>query len=98
MELYELNQITRERTDDVPVGMFNIKGVYFLFHQDKLVYIGSSKNIGRRITDHTDKTFDSIFVDLCENFKEKESAYIKKLQPPLNGGKRNKKRQNGNMC
>jgi hypothetical protein len=63
-------------------------GIYFLVHEDRVIYVGQSVNVYARISSHTDKVFDRFTVLPCakENLNLVESLYIHTLQPPLNGG------------
>ncbi len=38
--------------NNLPVGKPHTSGIYFIFHQDKLVYIGAARNIQKRIDGH----------------------------------------------
>ena len=35
----------RVKLDELPVGKPNKSGIYFLFHQNKLIYLGAARNI-----------------------------------------------------
>ncbi len=37
---------------DLPLGKPNASGIYFIFHQNQLVYIGAARNIQKRIDGH----------------------------------------------
>jgi hypothetical protein len=65
----------------------NLIGVYFLYKNDTVVYVGQSKNIEMRIYQHErTKDFDRYNYVLCnENLlKETEEAFILRYQPVLN--------------
>ena len=63
-------------------------GVYFLFKNDNLIYIGKSINIYRRLNDHIkDKYFDSYSFIKCNSDYEAtdlEKRMIIELRPELN--------------
>lgn len=73
---------------DIFNGEYNGYGVYALYHNEKVVYIGKSKNIKNRIVSHKkDKIFDFvksiIFKD--ENLVNLYEPYlIQKYQPKYN--------------
>ena len=62
-------------------------GVYFLVHDNEIVYVGQSVHIYSRIAQHQDKTFDRYaFVPCKEELLDVlESLYIHVLKPKLNG-------------
>lgn len=73
---------------------FKGQGIYFLFENKKLMYIGYSQNCKRRIQTHKYRpngstTFDSVyciktsFQDLSD-LKELERQYIYELDPKYN--------------
>lgn len=63
-------------------------GVYFLVKADRVVYVGMSKDVHKRLNEHraSRKDFDRVFVILCELIEARrlEALYIAKLNPPLN--------------
>jgi len=67
-----------------------LRGVYFLYMDDELVYIGQSKNIPNRITNHlqeNSKNFNSyktIIVDESQELTPIEDFYIRKYKPKYN--------------
>lgn len=66
-------------------------GVYFLIKDQKVIYVGQSVDIFRRISNHATKIdFDRIAYEPCkEQYLDwLESVYIHFLQPPLNGRRR----------
>lgn len=74
---------TLQKTDRFLPELFGKMGVYFLFKGDDVVYVGQSKNILRRVGDHTEtKDFDSFGYIVCPvlfgydgpNIKEKQIA------------------------
>lgn len=62
-------------------------GIYFLINTNKIVYVGQSKDIFSRISQHKDKNFtDFVYINCLENQLDKlESIYIHFLQPVCNG-------------
>lgn len=62
--------------------------LYFLIRKDKIVYIGSTSNIDKRINQHLiDKNFDTykyIETKSKDTVLSNESFYIQKYQPKLN--------------
>ena len=65
-----------------------ISGIYFLFSGDRLVYIGQSVDVERRVINHAEAlTFDSYGLIECppEHLDELEAAYILRFKPPENG-------------
>ena len=65
----------------------NVKiGIYFLINDDKIVYVGQTKNGLRRIMQHYDKTFNKYsFVETTlEDLDYYEDLYIMKYQPKYN--------------
>ena len=63
------------------------QGIYFLIYNEKVVYVGQSKNVLNRISAHKDKTFDSFSYLPCKEHEMDiiESLYIHLLQPKQNG-------------
>lgn len=66
----------------------NTCGVYILFTDDKVTYVGQSKNVLSRIAAHSIKgrVFTSYFVIPClqDELDKLEQHYIKLLEPPEN--------------
>ena len=64
-------------------------GVYFLIHQNKIVYVGQSVNVWSRIGAHAaeGKTFSSASFVVCDkkHLDVVEALYIHTLRPRLNG-------------
>ena len=62
-------------------------GVYFLLHDDEIVYVGQSVHIYSRIAGHADKKFNRYAYIPCppEALDVLESLYIHLLRPALNG-------------
>lgn len=60
--------------------------VYFLFKDEKIIYIGKTTNGFTRVYDHTDKDFDSFSYFMCPASKvnEYEAEYIMKYKPKHN--------------
>lgn len=61
-------------------------GIYFLIKDDRIVYVGQSTSIMRRIGEHIDKDFDSYSYISCpqEALDLVESIYIFLYRPLLN--------------
>lgn len=67
-------------------------GVYFLIHQDEIVYVGKTTNLVRRYSTHRSegrKIFDSFsYIELPSGDEEKlqyvETFYIWKFEPKYN--------------
>jgi predicted GIY-YIG superfamily endonuclease len=83
--LWDLKELLKERQ------LFKPRiGVYFLFLQDKLVYIGSSSNLDARLWTHRRGRrieWTSCTIIECQSHIQAlrlESAYIKELHPPMN--------------
>jgi hypothetical protein len=67
-------------------------GVYFLICEKRVVYVGQSKNVFNRVSEHAQgKNFDSYVYLPCEKdmLDKLESLYIHFLSPPLNGNAHN---------
>lgn len=62
-------------------------GIYFLLKNKKIVYIGQSRNVERRIASHRDKDFDSFRVIACgvDDLLRYEKRLINYFKPELNG-------------
>jgi len=60
--------------------------IYFLMHNDKVVYIGQTERGLMRLFSHIDKTFDVVKIIECkfEELDLLETKFILKYQPPLN--------------
>jgi DNA adenine methylase len=68
----------------------HISCVYFLCHHGKIVYVGSSQKLVKRLVAHLNqsrKVFDSVFYVPCKprDLSEVEAAYIARFKPPYNG-------------
>jgi excinuclease UvrABC nuclease subunit len=70
------------------VARLPVCGVYFLFKENELIYIGKSTNIYTRLGGHKDKKFDRVTAVECDeaNLGAIEYALIAAYQPKLNGG------------
>lgn len=84
MNLVNLEELKRIR-DELCVYC----GIYFLFKDDDIVYIGQSVNIHQRVTTHKNnqqKDFDSYSYVLCdkEDLMMYETAYLIKFKPKYN--------------
>jgi hypothetical protein len=69
------------------------RGVYFLFHNEELVYIGRTPNVYRRVGEHINsKKIDSFYLLPIEGddlqLASIERAYLHKYMPSLNAHKR----------
>ena len=65
----------------------NKTGVYFLIHENKIVYVGKTiKGLTRAYSHLDDKIFDRMYFIPCsiEDLDEKESDYIIKYSPIYN--------------
>lgn len=63
--------------------------IYFLINKNKIVYVGSSVSVLKRISSHTkkrDMVFDSYnsISSNSENFRHIEKKYIEKFKPKYN--------------
>ena len=75
-----IKQLKRYTTDE-------ISGVYFLFNNDRIVYVGQSTNIHARVQNHRDKAFDSYTYLTVRDYSERnyvESYYIDLFKPEYN--------------
>jgi len=83
IEIEDLSSIIRKKKSfSKPIC-----GVYFLFLDDELVYIGSSKNCQIRFdAHHQNKEFNFYYIqEMPEGvMKEVEKVYIYLHKPPLN--------------
>jgi excinuclease UvrABC nuclease subunit len=62
-------------------------GVYYLFDGAAVLYVGASRNVERRISQHRSRIdFCGFFVDQCkaEELSDHECAAIKEFNPPYN--------------
>ena len=61
-------------------------GVYFLILDGKVIYIGQSMDVKKRIRQHFEKRFDSFACIPCamEDLERLEGAYMNLLKPPQN--------------
>lgn len=66
---------------------YEIPGIYFLIQNKKVMYVGQSVSVLRRIGNHFDKKFDSFAFVPCDKkvLDKLETLYIHLLRPPLNG-------------
>ena len=83
---------------NLPVGKPNTSGIYFIFHQDKLVYIGAARDIQKRIDGHhhiryllkdqyPGETVEIRYYEHLSDWQELiklENYLIQIHQPPLN--------------
>jgi len=62
-------------------------GVYFLLHNDEIVYIGSSTSMRTRVNKHivnSDMVFNRVLFHKTERHLEEERFYIKEFSPKYN--------------
>ncbi len=64
----------------------SLKGIYFLYHNDELIYIGKSTCIKSRLKSHINKFFNFFsYVEIPQGqLSSYERAYINKFLPGLN--------------
>lgn len=82
------------RYNESSVRNIDYGGIYFIYNENKLLYIGQSNNVGYRLTSYIRKQSHLIFkdathvkiirVDDTETRKEKEVNLIKQYLPPMN--------------
>lgn len=78
-----VNQLPRQPRD------VREKGIYFLFKDNQLLYVGKTNAGILRVNSHNDKDFDSYSFLKLDNLTEKEildleTVLIALLDPPLN--------------
>lgn len=70
------------------IPAFTVCGIYFLIRDDRIIYVGQSTNIYRRVARHIDdgKKFDRFSVVSCpkEDLDRIERMYITALYPDEN--------------
>jgi hypothetical protein len=71
------------------LGEFNRSGVYFLYREGVVVYVGQAVNVRRRIADHIGegvKDFDAVsFIPFApDKLLAAEARYIRRLRPVYN--------------
>jgi predicted GIY-YIG superfamily endonuclease len=62
-------------------------GVYVMYKDDKVIYVGISKNVRQRFTKHTIKDWDYVKMKPATTYgaaHDLESKLIKKIKPQLN--------------
>lgn len=61
-------------------------GVYFLYKNDDIIYIGQSVNVMARVGQHVDKDFDNVKIICCDkqNLNDVEAFFIDLFKPRLN--------------
>jgi len=86
MFLYDETDIIANREMYRPIC-----GIYFLIHEKKVIYVGQSTNIMKRLYEHKirksfKRIFTSYFIVECDSSEltRLEYAYIKKISPSLN--------------
>jgi excinuclease UvrABC nuclease subunit len=83
MNLVDIEEIRAQSQAPKPP----LVGVYFLFKDTELVYVGQSNNILLRVQTHTKRLdFDRYAYLSCskDELDDLENAYILKLRPKLN--------------
>lgn len=88
-----VNEFLEIQSVDVPKERKNKIGLYFLYQDNKLMYIGKSKDINKRLYQHSYSShvdlqgeYD-VKIIIIGNEKDTELAervYISMLKPPLN--------------
>lgn len=76
MNAYKLPRIKKESKS----------GIYFLLDLGTIVYIGKSKNVVRRTTEHDNKIWDEYSYILCQerHLDKEEKKYIQTYSPKYN--------------
>ena len=76
---------------DISSLLFIGPGIYFLCKEQEVVYVGQSVNATARVHQHAKKEFDSVFFLPWpeDDLSRIEAAFIRFLQPPLNGRQKN---------
>ena len=94
---YKMSSIAATLTDKALLSFEDIveqalpwekaSGVYFLVHDNEVVYVGQSVHIYSRIAQHSGKKFDRYAFVPCDValLDKLESLYIHVLKPRLNG-------------
>ncbi len=63
-------------------------GVYYLTDGLDVLYVGSSRNVEKRVRQHAsgDIDFSQVFVEQCEpgELNDRECAAIREFNPPFN--------------
>jgi predicted GIY-YIG superfamily endonuclease len=77
---------------EINVNLIELNGMYFVYYlllSDRVVYVGSSKGIYKRLKEHKyQKQFDTIKLvsfDSARNCKRFERYEIQRLKPEYNG-------------
>lgn len=83
--------IKKHLTNDLKNIPDNICGIYLLYKDDKVVYVGQSTNVNTRIKTHLSqglKDFEKYIWFECEkdDLVKVEKEYINKFKPFYNGG------------
>jgi hypothetical protein len=88
----DINKLPAYYVSDGLKHLYGRCGIYFLFHEDKLEYIGRSVNIGNRLMSH--HVFDRDYHDVIKildypfkdrfNLKNVERGFIRRFVPPRN--------------
>lgn len=92
-EIHERNRMplyTHEEIASTALPAEECAGIYFLVRGNKVVYVGQSTNVYKRLGDHFSdkyKNFDRIAIIHCDvnELNYWESRYIKAMRPEHNG-------------
>lgn len=80
--------LMKQFKNKAPIAEARINGIYWLYKNDEIVYVGKSKNIIKRISEHFDKIDFNYFnyVKICEtkSLNNIEAYFIYKLKPKYN--------------
>ncbi len=102
LEAIEKIDYTHDEITESPIPVSMISGVYFLIKKRRVVYVGQSVDVFRRISKHAaaDRDFDSFNYLACDpsRLDEVERAYIEALMPDWNetmGGQRKQQKDSG---
>jgi hypothetical protein len=81
--------LSYEELSNRSIGSASRPGVYFLFQDDDLVYIGKSADIDHRLGQHRNRRafdFNRVTVFLCDpsEMGRLEARYIRKFRPVFN--------------
>lgn len=86
----EIPGVLSDLRDIIPIDFNELRGVYFLFLNEEIVYIGQSQNVYVRIQNHINekvKVFNRAFVQFIPlefDLQEVEKHYILKYRPKYN--------------
>jgi len=82
-----LSVLLKDHGIELTDAMQATSGVYLLYKDGVLIYIGQSVNVYSRVPQHRDKAYDRVMFIPCrvEVLDEVETALIVALHPKLNG-------------